>query len=246
MIIRFSLCLFLLTSGYSLAAQHAPPDRIDRWEFDGTIGTLRIQANLAIKGDADLVSGYYFSATHLEQIPLDIRSDGDTFVMTEPDGAIFRVHQQPMDNKHVGPLDFYNNNGLEGTWTDGKKTLPVRLSMNYGAPDDMAEEYSEVTEEPPTEFEARVRAFRDAALKGDKAGLAHTISYPLRVNGKTKTLIRTREQLYSRWAEIFTPRYLEEIKNSIPHEMFVHQGMASLGRGAAWFDSKGAAVLNLP
>jgi hypothetical protein len=34
-------------------------------------------------------------------------------------------------------------------------------------------------------------------------------------------------------------------KYVLPHDMFVHEGMAMVGDGEAWFDAKGLAVLNL-
>lgn len=39
---------------------------------------------------------------------------------------------------------------------------------------------------------------------------------------------------------------IAKLQAALPHDMFVHEGMAMIGDGGAWFDSKGLAVLNLP
>ncbi|HXE15478.1 MAG TPA: hypothetical protein VN633_25365 [Bryobacteraceae bacterium] len=57
--------------------------------------------------------------------------------------------------------------------------------------------------------------------------------------------IKNAAQLVSAWDSIFTPAFLAHLRDDLPHDMFVHQGMAMLGDGDVWFDAKGAAVLNV-
>ena len=44
---------------------------------------------------------------------------------------------------------------------------------------------------------------------------------------------------------VFTPSMLEALRTGLPHDMFVHDGMASLANGTAWFDKTGLKFLNV-
>ena len=52
--------------------------------------------------------------------------------------------------------------------------------------------------------------------------------------------------MLEQWDTIFTPAFVDEYRQDLPHDMFVHDGMAMLGSGEAWFDGKGLAVVNFP
>jgi uncharacterized protein (DUF2132 family) len=65
------------------------------------------------------------------------------------------------------------------------------------------------------------------------------------VNGKHPQSIQNAAQLITAWDSIFTPSFLARLRNDLPHDLFVHEGMAMLGDGDVWFDAKGAAALNV-
>jgi hypothetical protein len=48
------------------------------------------------------------------------------------------------------------------------------------------------------------------------------------------------------WNDFFTPAMIAELQRALPHDMFVHNGMAMIGNGEAWFDAKGLKALNVP
>ncbi|MBO9380850.1 hypothetical protein GG804_29265 [Sphingomonas histidinilytica] len=94
-------------------------------------------------------------------------------------------------------------------------------------------------------FEARARHFIDGALSGNKNEAASATSFPLNI-GSRRGLIRTRQELFRRWDEIFTPCLLSRLKLAVPHEMFVHDGLAMVSNGTVWFDAKGATSIDTP
>src|SRR5207247_7572780 len=104
--------------------------------------------------------------------------------------------------------------------------------------------YSDVTNEPDSAFESRVRNFLRAVNSGDKAGAANLVSYPLHVNARSAFEIRTKGDLLARWDRIFTPALKLRLRQAIPHEMFVRNSAAMVADGAVWFNAKGAAVIN--
>ena len=81
-------------------------------------------------------------------------------------------------------------------------------------------------------------------MTDDKATAANLVSYPLRVNGRRTADIRTTAALLANWDRIFTPALKLRLRQAIPHEMFVRNGLAMVADGAVWFNGKGAAVVN--
>ena len=227
------------------AAAQPPPKGVTSMELIGTIGAYRVGANLTIQDYQQFVAGHYFYATKLIDIPLTGHMDGESLKMQEPGGGEFYLHLVSNGSAAGQPLSFYNSVALEGTWTSGKTTLPVKLGFSYDAPP-QGPYYTDVTTEPDAAFEARAQRFLHGALTGDRAEAAGAVSYPLSVNGKRPMTIRNKAALIAHWSAIFTPKYLALLKDAIPHEMFVHEGQAMVGNGEAWFDAKGASVLNLP
>lgn len=234
-------------AGLAVATARAeePPKGLTNWDMTGTVGPYPIGLNATVRDYRLVVEGYYFYASRLTNIPLAASQQGDTLVLAEPGGGVFRLHL--VGDSAGAPLSFYTSTGLAGTWTDGGKTLPVTLSFGTsrdgGVP---SPRYGDVTSRSDAAFEATVRRFLTAALAGDKATAAGAVSYPLRINGKKGRAIRNKAELAAQWSRIFTPAILAELKRGMPHDMFVRNGMAMLGNGIAWFDDKGLAVLNLP
>jgi hypothetical protein len=103
-------------------------------------------------------------------------------------------------------------------------------------------------DESDAAFEGRVQSLIRAVLRHDKATASRLISYPLRVNGPghRQTEFHGFTDVLAAWNDLFTPAMLAKLQTALPHDMFVHEGMAMVGDGEAWFDAKGLAVLNLP
>ena len=139
---------------------------------------------------------------------------------------------------------------MDGAWTsaDGSRSYRVALRGTEIRYDLGGRRYADVTSEEDAAFEARVQAFFRAALHGDKAGAARLMSYPLSVrfpNGANRNF-RSAAEVLAAWNEVFTPAMMAKLAAALPHDMFVHEGMAMTGAGEAWFDAKGLASLNVP
>ncbi len=241
---RFWAVLALLCLAQPAAAQ-SDADALQTIELRGTIGAYAVGANIIEHNKTDVIAAHYFYAAHCINIPLRTSRAGDTLVFTEPCGAVMHLHFITNDSVPAGTqLNFYNSTGLAGEWSDAGKTLPVRLMMEFSYPGIRAGHwYADVTDEPDAVFEARVQRFLNGALTGNKAEAASAISLPLHVWDKE---IKTKAAFYAQWNKIFTPKYLTLLRKAVPHEMFVHDGMAMIGNGEAWFGPNGQTRLQPP
>ena len=171
--------------------------------------------------------------------------EGDRLVFHGDDGSRFDLHFETVSPTSKPPLTFYNSTSLVGTWTKGATTLPVTLGMNLSGGPQGASRYEDVTKEPAEVFEARARHFINGALSGNKVETASATSFPLNI-GDRRDFVHTRQELFRRWREIFTPCLLSHLKLAVPHEMFVHDGFAMVSNGTVWFDAKGATSIDTP
>lgn len=240
-----SVVVYMLLLAGAAAAEDS--SAVQRYQYAGTLGTSRIGMTLVV--DAGHASkGHYFYQKYLTDIPLSVNEDTSGLTLNEHDGT-FTLHFKGNGSEGGKPLNFENSVGLEGTWTsgDGSKTFPVDLRLRGLMPGPMDQRrYAMVTNESDAAFEHRVQAFYRAVLAGDRQTAAKYVSYPLRVNGKTNKTLRTPAEFLAAWDTIFMPAYLARLRNDLPHDMFMHNGMAMIGDGDVWFDSKGAAALNVP
>lgn len=258
----------------------------DEVSYRGTVGTARVGLTIAVPpANRDgALSGRYFYARYMKDIPLTGSLKAGKLTLTEPSGGVFAlsfVDDAAATKTRPGkPLTFRNSMGLEGSWSGNGKNLPVTLVLASGAqetspaaaastaasassassaaspaaraglaPQVAAGErrYSQVTAESDLAFEARVQAFRNAVINGDRAGATRYVQFPLRVNGNGKSsTVASAIQLGSAWDRIATPAFVEAMKKATPHDLFVSNGLATMGDGIAWFGPKGAVALNLP
>jgi hypothetical protein len=124
----------------------------------------------------------------------------------------------------------------------------VHLEGGYSTANPGSRVYADVTDEPDAQFEASVAAARTAILENHRAELAQYVHFPLVVyrTPHAKLTIYNAAELAAHWDQLFPPAYVAALRGTVPHEMFVRNGMAALGSGLLWFDSKGLAELNPP
>lgn len=240
----------LSPTGSAWAASGTLSEGLWTRQLEGRIGPYPIGMQLQIRDSVRLEGGHYFYAKHLTNIPLDGRIDGDQVTLKGADGGVFKLHFVNGMGNPGEPLNAYNSTGLAGVWTHGGRTLPVELSFDWGRKGAPTRLYDAVTDASDAEFEAMVRKFLDAVRRGDRAGAAALVSYPLNVNdehgGKVRTRsIRNKAALLAQWDRIFTPAVLKALDRAVPHEMFVRDGMATVGLGVVYFDAKGARTINV-
>jgi len=216
--------------------------------YEGTLDTARIGLTVVVKDGNTITGGHYFYAKYLTDIPLTGAMQASALTLKGQDGETFSLKFTGNGSEGGKPLDFSNSVGLKGTWSNGAKTLPVKLSaVGQSTVPASGRWYEMVTDKSDAAFEAMVQGFSKAVLAGDKAAAAKYVSFPLRVNqnGKHRS-IHTAAELTAQWEAIFTPTYLAALKNDMPHDLSISNGQAMLGAGDVWFSDKGATALNLP
>lgn len=215
--------------------------------YSGTIGPYGVSLELTVQPDhKTILGGHYFYVSKLTDIPLTVVSGADPVDLREPGGGVFHLHLVGNGSEHGAALDFYNSVGLTGTWTQGAKTLPVKLGAAFGS-DAVApgRRYAIIGDAPDAIVEANARRFLQGATSGNRDEAASAVSYPLMVNtGGRHLQLKNRAAFLAHWNAIFTPAYVAVLKTAVPHDMFVRDQGAMVAAGAVWFDDKGATALN--
>jgi hypothetical protein len=218
--------------------------------YEGTLGDSRIGMVL-VHSAASVTSGHYFEQKTLQDIPLNGVAKNGSISLLAVGGGSFDLHFIGNGSNGAQPLTFENSIGMEGTWTSdgGKRTLPVKLTGAFIPVGGGDRWYAGVTHLSDAAFEARVQVFWRGVLDGDRHAVVQAISYPLTVYGPGAHQVRkfiSPASVLRAWDTTFTPALIADLKNDLPHDMFVHDGLAMLGRGEAWFDGKGLKSLNVP
>ena len=237
----------LISMAWLAASPAAMADELRQASYEGTLGAQRIGLILDMSGQQVAPSRYYY-LRHLTDIPLSGDFHAGTFTLREQTGTM-TLHFVGNGSEHGQPFNFENSVGLEGEWSDGKQSLPVKLQgggLFLATP--AGHWYQSITEQTDDVFEARSIGFRDAVMHGNSAQAARFTHFPLRVNhGPNKhEQIHDAGQLTAQWKRLFPAGYVARIANASPHYMAIVQGYAMLGDGLVFFGEQGTEVLNVP
>lgn len=219
------------------------------WDFEGTLGTQKIGFTLHSAKINEFVRGHdldcsYFYVRFLKDIRLrcNIEDDGSfNFVELDENGNSREIiHGIFVDNK----IDV-----LEGKRTDSGngRTLPFKLKLSQGMGGDAAHRYDAIDAPNDKEFERKVQAFRNAILNGRKQTVVSFIQFPITVEiGKKRTRIRNKLSFLKNYDKILDKDFVEEVRKTIPHNLFHRDIGAMLGNGSIWFwgDGKVIAINN--
>lgn len=239
-----SCVIGLAAPQYSIA--QSPPQTIDVRQMIGSVGPYRVGAQMTVRDHESILAAHYFYASKGVNIPLESARKGKRVILREPDGGVFDLTFETNETTTERPLNFYNSIALAGTWSDGQRTLPVRLGFTVIGGPQGADRYVTITDASAEAFEMLVRRFLHGVITGNRAQAASAVSYPLTVNSEPKLVVRNEADLIEHWETIFTPDYVRTLEKAVPHEMFVRNGAAMVSDGAVWFDARGAAYLNVP
>jgi hypothetical protein len=247
---RFLAAGMAVSLGFSAEAFEPRSDGVVQHQYEGSLGESRIGMTIIRDGN-QIEGGHYFYQKFLRDIPITGFMKDSQITLDEAGTGTFHLHFAGNGSEGGQPLDFANSIGMEGTWTsaDGRRTYPVSLrgTLIRGGTDN-GHRYGDVTRETDAEFEHRVQSLLRAVLAGDESTAVRFISYPMSANlpnGGTKSF-RNPSEVLAAWNDVFTPALLMKLRNDLPHDMFVRDGMAMLGDGEARFDGKGLPSLNVP
>lgn len=245
MLARLTGFLALLALPLSLIAQAESDSGLSSFEMHGTVGAYRVGLNFTVRNKTALVAAHYFYASQLHDIPLQGVVQGETVSFKGSDGSAFKLHFVGNGSNGTAPLAFDNSIGLNGIWTLGSKTLPVKLQLEYSTANPGERWYADVTSRSDAQFEAMVQEALAGILTADPGRVAKHCNFPLEVNlphGHIR--LKSAVELKAQWGKVFPPQFVAKLRQDIPHEMFVHEGEAMLGSGELWFDENGLATVN--
>jgi hypothetical protein len=199
--------------------------------------------------DGQKVSGSYFYKKHLKDIPLSGEFTGERDLLLRENDAhgqpagTFTLHFAESDPRHKRTGDTLTVDVLTGKWTsaDQSKSYPVYLALSTivaGGAD--GKRYQVAGAADDASVERNVQAFCAAVEKGDRKTVAGALSYPVTfsVDGR-RSRAGSEQEFLADYDRIFTPKFMERIRNAIPHNMFANSVGIMLGDGAVWFDEKG-------
>jgi hypothetical protein len=116
----------------STAQDHLPS--VLRADYEGTVGSNRIQMTLLIQDGKLIPPSHYFYQKDRADIPL-VGSVGPTLTFTEPNGGAFSLEFKQRASGQRHELSFNENVALSGTWTGGNgRTYPVALRILFAGP----------------------------------------------------------------------------------------------------------------
>lgn len=214
------------------------------WILRGPVGDAPAGMNLAMRNRTELEASHIYYGSDPTDIPLEIEIRGDDILLRDPGGGLFQLHLRGHSGA-LSPSAFDSAIGLEGSYTKEGRRVNVDLGFAQLGPRETGHGwYADVTDRPDAEFESRVRQFLNGVTTGNRALAAAAVSYPLRLNGRCPRSIPNRARLLRQWESIFTPPVLARLRTAIPHEMFVRNGLATIGAGEIWFDARGATAIN--
>jgi hypothetical protein len=235
-------------------------------DYKGTIGNAGIGMTLYLKDQVGSllaprhVTGTYFYHQWLQDIRIEGDCDGKRgIILYEYNPAGDKVAVIKGAFPEADPGRKFGSRQLQdeviaGTWqkVDGQDNQPFYASMILsGNRNSNDNRYAAAGVEDPKAFEKKVQKFKNAVIVGDRNAVAGMIAYPLTVrdaselvsaDSKTHRICNSKDFLKN-YDSIFSKRYVEAIKESIPHNMFARYDGIALGEiGEVWFNAAGKVV----
>ena len=217
------------------------------WNYEGAIAdTHRIRMTLIF--GASEITGVYFYASQLKDIPLRGRMIDGTRVMleeTDADGAVSARFEAEFPVKDPGGK--FGDSELQcevirGTWSKAGNAagLPVYLSMESGTAGTLANRYAALGVDDPEKLHRNTQAFWLAVKRDDRKAVSALIRYPIRIDTAAgRRRYAAAQNLLADYELIFTPGFREAIASGLPRNMFVRSEGAMLGSGQVWFGADG-------
>jgi len=244
--------LFLVSILFALPLAASAPLLQDPGLYD-YLGDLDGKTGIGLtlhRRAGDKVTGYYFYKRYLKDIPLSGEFTGERDLeLREMDASgklagTFTLHFAESDPKHrIGDgKTLLTVDVLTGTWTsaDQSKSYPVYLGLTTIVGAEEGKRYAVAGSTDDASVEKSVQAFCAAVLKGDRNTVAGLVHYPAAFSVKgRRTKARNDQEFLADYDEIFTPRFLEKIRDAVPHNMFANSEGIMIADGAVWFDEKG-------
>ena len=246
----FATAVAVCLIGTSFAENHPyPAAELSGWYYVGSLGEHKIGLNITYAVSNHL-RGHYFYWKHLVDITLEGEIVGPRdLVLHEVDNTGkerggFKLHLAEKDPAFKG--ETLSIERLTGEWRSSSgESFKVNLSAIHGFGAGGHEYAIAGANLSDKEVEANIQKFYFAVLKGDRNTAAKFVAYPMRVNYKTRLLIRNQKQFLMSYDKVFTPAFVKHLKTDVPHDMFANYQGIMIADGAVWFNADGlASIIN--
>jgi hypothetical protein len=245
MILRFLIKLVLLFAISFAAIDIVRAQDKWIWDFEGTLGSEKIGFSLVSSKYDDIERGdnlecSYFYVQYLKDIRLrcSIAPDGNVlFEEFDADGKTASTFKGKFLNNEA--------DNVEGVWSRmGKtKSFPFKLRLLQGSGIAAGNRYKDIGAPDAAKFERKVQNFRNAVLSADKKKVVSFIKFPIEVQvGGKSTKIKNKAAFLANYDKIFYREFVEEIRETVAHNMFHRFDGAMLGRGSVWFWGDGKVI----
>jgi hypothetical protein len=197
-----------------------------------------------IGGANGAVTGSYFLASDLVEHPFTGKViDANSFSARVADatgpGASPYLYLKVEKSHGSGN---WLSGALYGASDSNQHSVVVSLKSSAPAVTSEADRYAVAGAKDAASVESNAHAFWQAVIATQPADAAALVAYPLAYteNGR-RTLLHTPAEFQSKFAEIFTPAFVAELKTTVPKAMAANERGISLGNGKVLFDASGRA-----
>jgi hypothetical protein len=221
--------LFILIVGFCNAFELKP----NQWtDFEGTLGTTRIQLSLFLFEDGKVKGNYCY-----KKFDTKIHFVGE--IVDRKSITLSSIDDKKAPETFKGQFFTNEADRFEGTWTNSDgSTFPFKLTLQSIVGSNFDSRYTDFFGSD-TEVENFMKKVKKASLTNDKKWMANHVYYPLKttLNGKKTIIIRNKEQFISNFEKIFHPDFKTQIKNSCTCNMFNNYLGATLNNGSIWINN---------
>lgn len=242
------LLLCVLISPAAVAPACAAGTATEYCEYSGDMDGVGI-IRMSLVRDADgSLHGVYFYKKWLKDILVAGQYTGERDIILGEQGAkgVFRLHFEDRDPRGRFGGSILDEEVMTGTWTgkDGQQHAVYLGMTGITVVPDGKGRYAACGADDAAAYEDNAQGFYFAVLKGDRHLAARFVSYPLTFwhEGERKQVWNASAFLRY-WDTIFTPEFVAQIREGIPHNMFCNAQGAMIANGAVWFDAWGKAFV---
>lgn len=245
------LPIFLLLAGLTLLAATPLLQDPGLYDYIGDLDGKMVIGLTLHQRDGQKVIGSYFYKKYLKDIPLSGEFTGERDLLLRENDAkgqpagMFTLHFAESDPRHPRTGDKLTVDVLTGKWdsADRAKSFPVYLALVQALPGATdGKRYWVAGASDDVSVDRNVQAFCAAVEKDDRQAVAGHLAFPVTfsLEGRRSRATNAQEFLAD-YDRIFTPKFVERIRNAIPHNMFANSQGIMIGDGAVWFDENGRA-----
>ncbi|MBU3675811.1 MAG: hypothetical protein FGM54_01315 [Chitinophagaceae bacterium] len=200
-------------------------------DYVGKISNTNISLSVYL-GEKGKLTGNYCYAKYDKRISLVGEVNGTNVILYE-----MQHGQQSAFFK--GTLLSDSTDHLQGTWSDGKTTLPFNVhltSIGSGTP---TKRYRD-TKQSDAAVEAYMKKVKMAILEGNATWLSTQVNYPYKVtgaDGKTKNL-KTKAEFMANYKYVVSESLKKRIADICTCNLFSNYRGIMLGNGEVWINER--------